>query len=95
MAKNGIRFQDYLKTQMKDPEFRKHYEAYETSTRLAIEIAKMRHAKKMTQSQLAKKLRVRQQMVAQLENPGETLPNVRTLQRVAQAFGKELYIGFR
>ena len=49
----------------------------------------------MTQAQLAKRMGVKQQMVAHLEDPEGSIPNVRTLQKVARALGKELYIGFR
>lgn len=95
MNRKIVRFKDYLNGQLKDPEFRKHYEEYELPVKIALEIAGLRRQKKMTQAQLAKKMRVSQQMVAQLENPSETIPNVRTLQKVAEAFGKQLYIGFR
>ena len=96
MARKILKFRDYLKSQLKNPEFRKHYEAYELPVRLAVQIAELRHKKKMTQLQLARKMGVSQQMVAQLENPEtETAPTVRTLQRVALALGSHLYIGFR
>lgn len=95
MNRKGVRFNDYLKEQLKDPELRRHFEEYELPVLLAVEIAALRRWKKMTQAQLAKKMGVSQQMVAQLENPGGSIPNVRTLQKVAEAFGKRLVIGFR
>ncbi len=96
MSKKILKFQDYLKDQLKDPEFKKHYEAYELPIRLAVQIAQLRQKKRMTQTQLAKKMGVSQQMVAQLENPEtESAPNVRTLQKVAAALDSHLYIGFR
>ena len=95
MARKIVRFKDYLSDQLKDQDFRKHYEDYELPVRIALEIAELRRTRKMTQAQLAKRMGVSQQMVAQLENPDETIPNVRTLQKVAEAFGKHLYIGFR
>ena len=86
---------DYLKDQLKNPSFRKHYAAYEIPVRLAVEIAILRHRKGMTQAQLAKRMGVKQQMVAQLEDSEGSIPNVRTLQKVARALGKKLYIAFR
>ncbi len=78
-----------------DRKFRKHYEAYELPVKLAVEIAALRQKKRLTQAQLARRMGVQQQMVAQLENPGETVPNVRTLEKVARALGKQLHIAFR
>lgn len=96
MARKIVRYRDYLKDQLKHPKIREHWEAYEVPVKLAIEIAVLRQKKRMTQAQLAKKMGVSQQMVAQLENPeGRTAPNVRTLEKVAKALGSELYIGFR
>ncbi|MBI4375898.1 MAG: helix-turn-helix transcriptional regulator [Elusimicrobia bacterium] len=96
MARKIVRFRDYLKDQLKDPDVRKHWEAYDLPVRLAMEIAMLRHKRRMTQGELAKKMGVSQQMVALLENPEEdTAPNLRTLQKVADALGKQLYVGFR
>ena len=96
MARKTVGFRDYLGVQLKNSKFRGLWEAYELPVRLAVEIAALRRRKKMTQSGLAKKMGVSQQMVAQLENPeAGTAPNVRTLQKVAQATGAHLYIGFR
>ncbi len=96
MARETVKFGDYLKNELKDPEFRKHWENYDLPVKLAVEIAMLRQKKKMTQAQLAKKIGVSQQMVAQLENPEEdTAPNVRTLQKVAKALDASLYIGFQ
>lgn len=96
MVRKIVKYRDYLKDQLKNPKVREHWEAYEIPVKLAIEIALLREKKKMTQAQLAKKMGISQQMVAQLENPEEdTAPNVRTLAKVAKALGSELYIGFR
>jgi DNA-binding XRE family transcriptional regulator len=96
MPRKTVKFRDYLQDQLKNPKVRKHWEAYDLPVRLAMEIAMLRHKKNMTQAQLAKRIGVSQQMVALLENPEEdTAPNLRTLQRVADAFGKQLYVGFR
>ncbi|MBI4064551.1 MAG: helix-turn-helix transcriptional regulator [Elusimicrobia bacterium] len=96
MARKIVKYRDYLKDQLKNANVREHWKAYEVPVKLAIEIAMLRQKKRMTQAQLAKKMGVSQQMVAQLENPEEeTAPNVRTLEKVAKALGSELYIGFK
>ncbi len=89
------RFDDRLKEDLKNPGFRKHYEAYDLPVRLAVEIAQLRQRKKMTQAQLAKRIGVSQQFVARLENSEETVPSLRTLEKVAQALDKQLYVDFR
>jgi len=96
MARKTTKFRDYVREQLKNPAFRRHFEDYELPVKIAVEIALLRRKRKMTQAQLAKKLGVKQQMVAQLENPEQsTMPNVRTLQRVAHALGVRLQIGFQ
>lgn len=96
MARKPVTFRAHLREQLKNPEFRKHYEAYELPVRLAIEIATLRQKQKLTQAELAKRMGVRQQMVAQLEDADNgTAPTVRTLEKVARALGKRLHIAFR
>lgn len=95
MAQKIRRFEDRLKEDLKDPAFRKHYEAYELPVRLAIQIAQLRQKSKLTQAQLARKIGVTQQFVARLENSYETVPSLRTLQKVAEALDRHLYVDFR
>jgi DNA-binding XRE family transcriptional regulator len=94
MAGRSSKFKDFLKEQLKDPEFKKHYDAYDLPVRLAIEIAVLRRDKKLTQAALARKMGVSQQMVAQIENPSGT-PSIKTLQKVALALGKSLNVTFQ
>jgi DNA-binding XRE family transcriptional regulator len=94
-AKKGIRFADALAEDLRDPEFRRHYEAYELPVRLAIEIAQMRRKKKLTQAGLAKKMGVSQQFVARLESSEKTMPSLRTLAKVAAALDSRLQVSFR
>lgn len=95
MAHKIRRFNDRLKEDLKNPEFKKHYKDYDLPVRLAIQIAKIRQQKNLTQTQLAKKIGVTQQFVARLENSEETMPSLRTLQKVAQALNKHLWVDFR
>ena len=95
MARKFRRFEDRLKEDFKNPEFRKHYKSYDLPVRLAIQIAQIRHKKRITQAQLAKRIGVSQQFVARLENSEETVPSLRTLEKVAQALDRHLYVDFR
>ena len=87
-----IRFDDVLAESMRDPEFRRHFEAYELPVRLAVEIACLRRDKKLTQAQLAAKMGVTQQFVARLENSESTMPSLRTLARLAKALDRRLHV---
>lgn len=89
------RFKDRLKEDLKNQKFQRHYEAYELPVRLAIQIAQLRKQKRITQTELAKKIGVTQQFVARLENSEKTIPSLRTLQKVAHALERQLYVGFR
>ena len=87
-----IRFNDVLAEDLRDPEFRRHYDAYELPVRLAVEIAYLRRDKKLTQAQLAAKMGVTQQFVARLENSESTMPSLRTLARLAKALDRRLHV---
>ncbi len=92
--RKGIRFNDVLAESLRDPEFRRHFEAYDLPMRLAIEIASLRRDKKLTQAQLAAKMGVTQQFVARLENSEITMPSLRTLAKLAGAVGRRLHVSF-
>lgn len=88
------RFKDYLKTQMADETFRKGYEEEGVYAGLAIQIARLRFQKKMSQKRLARLLRTSQQTVSRLEDPRNTSYSLRTLVKVAHALGKEVRVKF-
>lgn len=92
--RKGIRFDDYLAEQLRDPEFKRHYDRYELPVRLAIEIATLRQKNKLTQAQLAAKMGVTQQFVARLENSEVMMPSLRTLTKLAEAMGRRLQVSF-
>ena len=83
-----------LRTQlMKDPEFRKEYDALEEEFALIEAVAKARLRSGLTQAQLAKRMKTTQSTVARLES-GRGKPSTRTLQRFAKATGHRLKISF-
>ena len=89
-----VRFDDVLAVDLRDPEFRRHYQAYELPVRLAVEIAFLRRERKLTQAGLAKKMGVSQQFVARLENSSSTMPSLRTLAKLAEALDRRLHVSF-
>jgi ribosome-binding protein aMBF1 (putative translation factor) len=78
---------------MKDPEYRKEYEALEEEFALIAEVAKARMRAGLSQVQLAKRMKTTQSTIARLES-GRGLPSTRTLARFAKATGHRLKISF-
>ncbi|MBI2884780.1 MAG: XRE family transcriptional regulator [Candidatus Omnitrophica bacterium] len=92
--KGARRFQDYLKDQLKNPVFRKAYEEEGVYADLAVQIARLRVRKRLSQKHLARLLHTSQQTVSRLEDPRNASYSVRTLVKVAHALGKELKVKF-
>ncbi len=78
---------------MKDPEYRKEYEALEEEFALIAAVAKARARAGLSQEQLAKRMKTTQSAVARLES-GRGQPSTRTLARFAKATGHRLKISF-
>lgn len=86
-------FEKFKKRMLKDPEVRAAYDALEPEFELAAAIIRKRIEKKMTQSQLAKKMGTKQSAISRLES-GESNPSVTLLRKVAKALGSKLKISF-
>jgi len=89
-----MNWKDHKKQLMKDPEFRKEYEALEPEYKLAAAMIRLRLAKGLTQAQLAALLDTKQESIARLES-GSSLPSLSTVRRVADALDAELEINLR
>ena len=92
--KSVRRFQDYLKGQLKNEEFRKSYEEESVYADLAGQIARIREHKGLSQKRLAQLLHTSPQMVSRLEDPQNASYSLKTLIKLARALGKELRIKF-
>jgi len=79
---------------MEDPRFKAIYD--EVAARLALgeRIAELRHKKKMTQLELARKVRTSRTAIARYESGKYIRYNIITLARIARALGKKLKISF-
>lgn len=95
MARKGRWLRSYVREQLKDPDFRRNFEATALPAKLAFSIVGLRRDYNITQAELARRMGVSQQMIAQLESISGSSPTIRTLERVAQAFGKSLLVEFR
>jgi ribosome-binding protein aMBF1 (putative translation factor) len=90
-ATSMIKLDTLHKKWMKDPEYRKEYDALEEEFALIAEVTKARAG--LSQAQLAKRMKTTQSAVARLES-GRGLPSTRTLGRFAKATGHRLKISF-
>lgn len=89
-----IPFNEFLKEELKDPEFKKEYDALEPEYALIQEVLDKRLAKKMTQKELAKRVGTKQSAISRLES-GSANPSFRFLQKVATALDSKLTISFQ
>lgn len=81
-----------LKARMlKDPEFRKAYDELGPKYALAAELIRARIKAKMTQAQVAMRMKTTQSAVARMESGGG-LPSMTSIARYATATGEALSI---
>ena len=76
------------------PEVLKEYKKLEPRYEIIKQILKYRKKQKMSQNQLAQKIKTKQSCISRLEN-GDYNPSLEFLSKVASALGKELHISFK
>ena len=88
MTKNklGTTFEEFLEEELRDPEFRKLWEASEADYQIARQMIKARLEKKMSQRALAKKAKTTQARISELEGQNAN-PSLATLKRISGALG--------
>ena len=84
---------DFLNEQLKDPEFRKEYEALQPEFEIKRAMIEARRNSGMTQKQLADKTGIAQADISKLET-GNANPSLKTLQRLAAGMGMRVKIEF-
>ena len=84
---------DLHKKWMKDPNYRKEYNALDEEFALMLEVAKARGRSGLSQAELARRMKTTQSTIARLES-GRGMPSTRTLGRFAKATGHRLKISF-
>ena len=86
-------FNEYAKQQLKDPEFKKEYDALAPEFSIIQAIIDARRSSGLTQKQLAERSGIAQADISKLEN-GNGNPSLRTLQRPAAGMGMRIRIEF-
>lgn len=84
---------DYLKEQLKDPEFKKEWEKSEAAYQVTRELIRARIENSVSQRQLAKHAGTTQAVISRIENMNVS-PSIGLLQRIADALDKKLEIKF-
>lgn len=88
-----VTFDEHLKECLKDPEFKREYDALEGEYQMIKAIIEARAATNITQKELSKRTGISQSNLSRIET-GEESPTVDTLNKIAMGFGKKLKISF-
>jgi len=87
-------YKEYLKEQLKDPEFAAIWEEGRPEREYMMAIIGARIEQNLTQKELAERTGLQQANISRIEN-GICSPTVSTLQQIAKGVGKTLHIEFR
>ncbi|OGV99813.1 MAG: hypothetical protein A2W77_02450 [Nitrospinae bacterium RIFCSPLOWO2_12_39_16] len=83
----------HIERNLRDKKFKICFERAEAKRKIAQEIAALRKAHHLTQTQLAKEIKTKQQVISRLENPADKrMPSFEFLDRIARVFNKRLII---
>ncbi len=91
----GVTHAAVMARQLKNPEFRFHYEQRKLVHEVAVAVRAMRKQAKMTQAQLATAVGVSQPMIAKIEKGLEQrTPRWEMLGKITIALGKQMRLSF-
>lgn len=86
-------FQEVFDEFMRDPAFKKSWDARANQRRVTRNLIEARIKHKLTQRQLAERIGIKQPSLARIER-GAHLPSIATLEKIAAGLGKKLEIRF-
>lgn len=89
----GKSFRETLNEQMKNPEFKKEWDALEPEYQIIKAMLAARNEKSITQKQLSDITGIPQADISRLEN-GNANPSLQTLKRLAEGMGMRLKVEF-
>lgn len=91
--KKKFTLKDMEKELFKAPKARRKYETEFSQLQIAHQIVELREKNKMSQKELADRLRTKQQVISRLEQDSYK-PSLTTLEKLAEIFHKRLEIKF-
>ncbi|OGG63339.1 hypothetical protein A3C21_03785 [Candidatus Kaiserbacteria bacterium RIFCSPHIGHO2_02_FULL_59_21] len=80
-----------LEKQLRDPKFRKLWEAGAVAHEIRTAVIRKRIEKKLTQAQVAKRANMQQSAIARFET-GESSPTLETASRILAAVGAKVHV---
>ena len=86
-------FRDTLNKELKKADFKEEWDRLEPEYQIIKSILDIRNELGMTQKDLSEITGIHQSEISKIEN-GNANPSVKTLERIANDFGKKLKIGF-
>lgn len=86
-------FDDFLEEQLKDPDFRKEYEAIQPEMAVIRALVDARISQNLTQKQLSERTGINQADISKLEN-GTRNPSLNMLKRLADGLDMTLKLEF-
>lgn len=89
----SVKFDDFLKEQLEDQEFRKEFEALQPEHAVMQAMIDARKQAGLTQKELSARTGIAQGDISKLER-GSANPSIRTLQRLAAGMGMRLHVEF-
>src|SRR3990172_1239395 len=87
-------FDDYLKEQLKDREFRRHFRQARLAVEVADQIVKLREKLRISQAVLARRMGTKQQTISRLESGDYEGFTLKTLMKIAEATKTQLIVRF-
>ena len=87
------KFNDYLNEQLKDPSFKKEWDALEPEFSIMQAMIDARRTSGLTQKQLSERTGIAQADISKLES-GNANPSLKTLQRLAAGIGMKVKVEF-
>ena len=89
----GKNYKETLNELLKDPDFKKEYDALEPEFAIMQAIIDARNESGLTQKELAKRTGITQADISRLEK-GNANPSLKTLNRLAKGMGMKLKLDF-
>ncbi|MBI2326719.1 helix-turn-helix transcriptional regulator [Candidatus Curtissbacteria bacterium] len=87
-------WEKHKKMLLKNPEFKKIWEETRLEREIAYALIRARIEKRLTQAQLAKKLKTKQSVISRVES-GQTTPSLSFLKRLASVLDTSLSVQFK
>lgn len=85
-------FDQYLEEKLRDPEFADRFRHADEQWDISLQIAALREARGMTQTDLARAVGTTQQIISRIESPGYGAQSRTTLEKIARALDARVEI---